>query len=145
MVDSLVSDLFLFTWVNMAWLFLLRLIWSDMFSFFYILQTNHVQEHWDTKQQSQVILSEDTDIEHSHEEVRNHTYVCPLLLLGFSGCPVQSVENVLAKWWEQAVCHLTTQQEKDEREQESESVGGWLYIRNKVINTGWAGSTSNML
>lgn len=67
------------------------------------------------------LVSEDTDIEHSHKEVRNHAYVCSLLLLRLCGCPVQSVQDVLAKGREQAVRHLTTRRvERDERGQDSQ-------------------------
>lgn len=40
---------------------------------------------------------EDTDVENSHEEVRNHAYVRSLLLLGLCGGPVKSVQDVLAE------------------------------------------------
>lgn len=46
---------------------------------------------------SRQTLRADTDVEHGHEEVRNHADVCPLLLLRLSGGPVQSVQDVLAE------------------------------------------------
>lgn len=69
---------------------------------------SQVQENKDTSN------NEDTDIEHSHEEVRNDAYVCSLLLLRLGGCPVQSVQDVLAKRGEQPICHLTAKQGKDQ-------------------------------
>lgn len=48
----------------------------------------------------------DTDIKDSHDEMWNDSYVRSLPGLRLSGGPVQSVQDVLAKGGEQAVCHL---------------------------------------
>lgn len=58
-----------------------------------------------------LLKSKDTDIEDCHEEVRDDSYTVPLAFFGFCGCPIQSVQDVLAKGREEAVCHLN--QHKD--------------------------------
>lgn len=49
----------------------------------------------------------DTDIKDSHDEVRNNTYTVSFPVFRFSGCPVQSIQDVLSKRRKQAVSHLT--------------------------------------
>lgn len=82
---------------------------------------------------------EDTDIQHSHEEVRNHSNVCSLLLFGFCCSPVQSIQNVLAKWREQTICHLTSQRHREGMEKRTESAADsrewnmvWTYLQHVV-------------
>lgn len=45
----------------------------------------------------EVHFCQDTDVEHSHQKVRDHSNVCSLPFFGLCGRPVQSVQDVLAK------------------------------------------------
>lgn len=51
-------------------------------------------------------FKKDTDIQHCHEEVRNHTYMGSFSFLRFCSCPVKSIQNILSKWRKQTISHL---------------------------------------
>lgn len=53
-----------------------------------------------------VFKKKDTDIQHCHEEVRNHTYMGSFSFLWFCSCPVKSIQNILSKWRKQTISHL---------------------------------------
>lgn len=49
----------------------------------------------------------DTNIKDSHEEVRDDSYTVSFPFFGFCSCPVESIQDVLTKGGEEAICYLT--------------------------------------
>jgi len=48
----------------------------------------------------------DTDIKNGHEKVRDDSYTVSFSFFGFGGRPVKSIQDVLTKGREEAICNL---------------------------------------
>lgn len=57
----------------------------------------------------------DTNIKDGHEEVRDDSYVVSFPFFGFCSRPVESVQDVLTEGGEEAIRHLTEEEEGEQK------------------------------
>lgn len=80
-------------------------------------------------------IEKDTDIDDGHEEVWDDADAVSFPFLGFSGRPVESVQDVLTEGGEEPIGHLV----------EAHGVNDWVIDHYQPINGGLISVTSSML